>query len=314
MRFPVSRRTILVTGVVAASLGPLAGCGLRMDTEPEVPDLDASDELRNRIAAILESTAPGPGDPETATADLEKFRAAIGPVWAPPTELATQTPPAEPQRSYLDAAEVVSTGVFEVLATLDSGLTAVLVDVATGFALTVGATRPAIADAAQSLLRHSTAEAPADRGATPDAEVCADILEQARAAGYGYERLAVEFASEAPERRAALARLETLGSLAGQMLEGLAETDTEPPPDSPSWELEPVPADAGSARELALALEDRVAGALLPWLRTDPLAAIRLWESARTRSVFGAAQALRFSYSDSAAAPTAQGTGTAGSQ
>ncbi|WP_309130935.1 hypothetical protein [Brevibacterium sp.] len=305
MRFPVSRRTILLSGLVAASLGPLSACGLRMDTEPEIPDLDPSDELRNRIARILEATAASAGDPETATADLEKFRAAIGPVWSPPTQLATQSPSAEPPRSYLEAAEVVSTTVFDDVTDLDSGLITVLVDVATGFALTAGAIRPGIAEAAQNLLRTSVSQKPTERAAAPDADVCAGILEQARAAAYGYERLAVEFGSDTPERKASLTRLETLGSLGGEMLEKLAAADTEPPPDSPSWKLDPVPADAGSARELALALEDRVAGAILPWLRTDPLAALRLWESARTRSVFGAAQALRFTYSDSAASAAA---------
>ncbi|RBP67891.1 hypothetical protein DFO66_101112 [Brevibacterium sanguinis] len=324
MRFPVSRRTVLLTGLAAASLGPLSACGLRWDTAPDVPDLDSSDELRNRIARILEHTAPGPDDPESATADLESLRTAVGPAWAPPTELATASPSAEPQRTYREAAEVVSTAVFDAVAGLDSGLIPVLVDTATGFALTAGADDPELIGTAEDLLMSRIEEAMSDAAASPgsaetdtagpdsagpgsaeagpaDPEDCAAILDAARAASYGYERLAVKFAEAAPERGAALARLETLGSLAGQMLEMLAAADADPAPDSPSWALDPVPTDEGSARELALGLEDGVAAALLPWLRVDPLAAGRLWESARARSVFGAAQALRFTYADSAA-------------
>ncbi|MBR7503657.1 hypothetical protein KCW65_26605, partial [Mycobacterium tuberculosis] len=90
-------------GAAGAGLGLLSGCGLRLDTPPEIPTLDASQELRNRIARILAEASVTDGDPETAGEDLQKLRDAIGPVWAPPSELATEPPPTEQPRSYLDA-------------------------------------------------------------------------------------------------------------------------------------------------------------------------------------------------------------------
>ena len=123
------------------------------------------------------------------------------------------------------------------------------------------------------------------------------ILDQARAAAYGYERLAVNFSAKSTERKGALARLESLGSLAGEMLEALGEEQADP--NASAWKLDPTPTDAGSAKELALTLEDGVASAILPWLANDPAAILRLWESARTRTVFSAPQPLRYSYDDS---------------
>ncbi len=312
MRFPVSRRSVLIVGAAGAGLSLLSGCGLRIDAPPEVPELDASAELRNRIARILASTNVADGDPATAGEDLQKFRDAIGPVWAPPTELATSPPPTEQGRTYIQAAEAVSTAVFDALADLGSGLIPVLVDVATGCALTAGTVDGAIRDGADGRLRDAfaavdgdatpspTAEA-GDAAGTPSAPAAAEwntILDQARAAAYGYERLAVRFDRQSPERAEAVARLESLGSLAGEMLERLGKEDAQP--DTPAWQLDPSPTDPESAGQLALNLEDAVAAALLPWLQTDPQAALRVWESARTRAVFAAPQALRYSYAGGA--------------
>ncbi|WP_025777286.1 hypothetical protein [Brevibacterium sp. VCM10] len=323
MRFPVSRRGLLTAGVGGLSVGLLTACGLRLDQDPEIPTLDATQQLRNRLARILDFASPGTGDPETAGEDLAAFAAAVGPVWNPPTEFATEAPPTEDERTFVEAAEVASRAVFEASASLGSGLIPVLADVATGLALVAGAKKPEIITTAAELIRAGREELDgSDRGAestaSPSATGKADadagsndsgseetagqadmynaILNQSRAAAYGYERLAVNFGSKSRERTAALARLESLGALSGEMLERLGEHTADPA--ASAWKLDPTPTDADSAKDLALSLEDGIASALLPWLKADASAILRLWESARTRSDFADPQPLRFTYDE----------------
>src|SRR5699024_261283 len=71
---------------------------------------------------------------------------------------------------------------------------------------------------------------------------------------YGYERLAVNFESKSAKRRGALARLESLGSLSGEMLGLLGEDKADP--NASAWRLDPTPTDARTAEELAVGLED----------------------------------------------------------
>ncbi|MGC3020130.1 hypothetical protein [Brevibacterium sp. FAM 24630] len=326
MRFPVSRRVLLTTGVSGMSLSLLTACGLRIDSDPDIPTLDSTQQLRNRIARILDAASPGSGDPETAGEDLADFKTAIGPEWNPPTEFATDPPPTEESRPFVDAAEVVLKAVFSASSPLGSGLIPVLADVATGLALTAGTKRPELIDTADDLIRTGR-EDMSDRAqpsaAAEDAEGGEDgegsedgngsgdspsggaedrqamfnaILNQSRAAAYGYERLAVNFPVKSSQRMRALARLESLGALSGEMLELLGEKQADP--NASAWKLEPTPTDAESAKELALNLEDGVAASVLPWLDGDASAILRLWESARARTVFAAPQPLRFSYDD----------------
>lgn len=329
MRFPVSRRVLLTAGVSGASLGLLTACGLRFDADPEVPDLDASQALRNRIARILSATSPASGDPATAGEDLAAFVAAIGPVWSPPTELATEPAPTEDERTFAEAAETVSTAVFESASELGSGLIPVLSDVAMGLTLVAGDDE--LIGTADELIRASREEA-ADSATTPSGEGDEDdttdsagdesvdgsdadrqamfnaILNQSRAAAYGYERLAVNFESKSGKRTGALARLESLGSLSGEMLGLLGEDNADP--NASAWRLDPTPTDARTAEQLALGLEDDLASVLLPWLAEDTSAILRLWESARARTVFAQPQPLRFAY-DSGASPSAAARSTA---
>lgn len=315
MRFPLSRRALLLSGASGAGLSLLSGCGVRLDAPPDVPTLDETDQLRNRIARILAATTAGDSDPKTAGENLQKLRDAIGPVWSPPTELATEPPPSEEPHTYLAAAEAVSTAVFTAASSLDAPLIPVLIDVAIGLALTAGTEQTKIIRSADTLLRDSRESSHAEASSQPDSAAATAspaarsastedsasastwnaILDQARAASYGYERLAVNFETKSHERKRAVARLESLGSLAGEMLENLGEESADP--GSPAWTLDPTPTDPATARELALSLEDGIAAALLPWLQTDVQAAWRLWESARTRAAFANAQVLRYSYS-----------------
>lgn len=324
MHSPVSRRGLLSAGVGGLSLGLLTACGLRLDQDPEIPTLDATQQLRNRLARILDSASPGAGDPETAGEDLADFVAAIGPEWNPPTEFATEAPPTEENRTFVQAAEVASRAVFEASASLGSDLIPVLADVATGLALLAGAKKPEIITTADELIRagreeldqsrdggddataspNATGGADADAGTNDSgsqvpkgqAEMFNAILNQSRAAAYGYERLAVNFDAKSRERKAALARLDSLGALSGEMLERLGEDAADPA--ASAWRLDPSPTDADSAKELALSLEDGIASALLPWLEADASAILRLWESARTRMVYAAPQLLRFTYDE----------------
>ncbi|GAA1561844.1 hypothetical protein [Brevibacterium picturae] len=324
MRFPVSRRALLLFGASGASLGLLSGCGVRLDTPPDVPTLDETNRLRNRIARILAATTAGDNDPETAGEALQKFRDAIGPVWSPPTEMATEPPPSEEPRTYIAAAEVVSTAVFTDLPNLGSGLNPVLVDVATGLALTAGTKDAEIIRSSDALIRKSRTTSPVGASGETESAKATDsadeqvptadestappmwnaILNQARAASYGYERLAVNFDAKSRERQRAVARLESLGALAGEMLEKLGEKNADP--GAASWKLDPSPTDPETAEDLALSLEDGIAAALLPWLQTDTRAALRLWESARTRAVFASPQVLRYTYSGDSGEAEAQ--------
>src|SRR5699024_4331513 len=108
-------------------------------------------------------------------------------------------------------------------------------------------------DTADELIRASreeaadTAAAPSGEGASADsggddsageADLQATlnaILNQSRAAAYGYERLAVNVESNSAKRRGALARLESLGSLSGQMLGLLGEHKADP--NASAWRL-----------------------------------------------------------------------------
>ncbi|GAA1852810.1 hypothetical protein [Brevibacterium marinum] len=314
MRFPVSRRSLLLFGASGASLSLLSGCGLRLDTGPDVPTLDDTDRLRNKVARILDATTPDGSDTDTAREDLQKLRKAIGPIWSPPSQMATDPPPTEKSRTYIQAAEAVTEEVFSALPSLSPPLIPVLVDAATGLAVTAGAEDSGILRSCESLIRDSRASvggSPADRASeqstetapsaetpqpagAPGPQVWNAILDRARAASYGYERLTVMFDAKSPQRRRGVARLESLGSLAGEMLEKLGETDADP--GAPAWNLDPSPTDPATAEELALNLEDGLAAALLPWLRSDGSAALRLWESARARTVFTIPQVLRYSY------------------
>lgn len=235
-------------------------------------------------------------------------------MWNPPTEFATEAPPTEEERTFVEAAEVASRAVFEASSSLGSDLIPVLADVATGLALLAGTKKPETISTADELIRAGREELDqsknekqkksqsADDGGESDekqadrAKVFNAILNQSRAAAYGYERLTVKFDSKSRERKSALARLESLGALSGEMLELLGEDAADPA--ASAWKLDPTPTDADSAKELALSLEDGIASALLPWLEADASGILRLWESARTRMVFGAVQSLRFSYDE----------------
>ncbi|MGC2942431.1 MULTISPECIES: hypothetical protein [unclassified Brevibacterium] len=310
MRFPVSRRGLLTAGVGGLSLGLLTACGLRLDQDPEIPTLDSTQQLRNRLARVLDSTSPGAGDPETAGEDLADFVAAVGPVWRPPPEFATEKPPTEEERTFVQAAEVAARAVFEASSSLGSGLIAVLADAATGLTLVAGTKKPELITTADELIRTGRDELDRNTGGkrTQDSKQDGDeeqddrakvfnaILNRSRAAAYGYERLAVNFEAKSRERNGALTRLESLGALSGEMLELLGEDAADPA--ASAWKLDPTPTDADSAKELALSLEDGIASALLPWLEADASAMLRLWESARSRTVFADPQPLRFTYDE----------------
>src|SRR5699024_2130169 len=161
-----------------------------------------------------------------------------GPVWSPPTEFATEPAPTEDARTFVEAAETVSRAVFESASDLGPGLIPVLSDVAMGLTLVAGDAEPI--EPADELFPAGREEA--DTAATPSGEgdsadsggddsageadrqaMLNAILNQSRAAAYGYERLAVNFESKSAKRRGALARLESLGSLSGEMLGLLGE-------------------------------------------------------------------------------------------
>src|SRR5699024_1498079 len=155
-------------------------------------------------------------------------------VWSPPTEFATEPAPTEDARTFVEAAETVSRAVFASASDLGSGLIPVLSAVAMGLTLVAGVgelietagalTGARRAGAGGAAAPPSGEGGRADSGGADSAGEAARqamlnaILNQSRAAAYGYERLAVNFESKSAKRRGALARLESLGSLSGEML------------------------------------------------------------------------------------------------
>src|SRR5699024_7910091 len=154
--------------------------------------------------------------------------------------------PTEDERTFAEAAAPVSRAVFESASELGSGLIPVLSDVAVGLTLLAGEKDSELIGTADELIRASREEA-ADTAATPSGEddsgdsgegdsaseedrqaMFNAILNQSRAAAYGYERLAVNFDSKSAKRTGALARLESLGSLSGEMLGLLGQDNADP--------------------------------------------------------------------------------------
>lgn len=324
MRFPLTRRSALLTGVAGIALTALCACGLRIDADPVVPDLDTTDRLRNRIARILAATTPQPDDPESAGTDLPQLIAAIGPVWAPPTELAAEPAPTEPARTFAAAAAEVSQAVLPSVASLRTDLAPVLVDAAIGMVLIAGSVDRSLVAAAHAALEKAAIAAPSgasaapsrgadraeepagsgsdetDAGASAPAEARSHLLQAARAAEFGYETLAPRFPPKSTLRTTALDRVTSLEAVAGDTLAAMADSGDDVPRDHPSWTLDPEPTTDAAARTLAARLEDGIAAALLPHLGGNARSALHLWNSARARAAFSSPQALRYTYSDAA--------------
>ncbi|GAA4284978.1 hypothetical protein GCM10022261_25090 [Brevibacterium daeguense] len=184
----VGRRALLGLGL-AGGLSILSACSLRLDLPPEVPQPSAADATRSELASILGSTRSSDAQTEL----LAELRAAVGPEWAPPTELVTPTATPSPSSyDYEDGLAAAAELVLDRLGSLvaaksedfpGSGLAA-LVDVAIGCTLALSRVdagraaalgdrfaEPAGASAAPSTPAAGSGDGgPGAGGAVPDAE------------------------------------------------------------------------------------------------------------------------------------------------
>lgn len=333
-----SRRAVLGLGVVGTGL-MLGGCGLRLDVPPAVPEPDALDSLRNDVARILSATEP----PAAGSAELDELRAAVGPVWAPPTELVTPT--ATPTPVSFDFADGTAAAVerfaeglpavvgdpADPAAAADGRELAALADVAVGCVLALGtadagraaelggrlgalpahAPDPAGPDAGGGATAPPSTTGGDGDGAEPGALGLEAFIRACYQAAYGYERLAVFHDADSDYGAFARDRIGRLDDAAIQANELLETAGGSAVTNAPAWQVEPVPEDAETALVTARALEDLVAGAVLGLFDTPGaafLAAAQLWFTGDARARTGERQLLRYAIRDAAtASPNAEG-------
>lgn len=312
----ITRRTVI--GGAAALLVTLAGCGLRLDRDPEVPELSTADEVRNTVARILARTEAEGADAEV----VDALAAAVGPEWAPPTELITPTPTSGPDAySGPDGLFAAAEAIVTQFDDLDS-MHAVLADVAVGAVLhlqqsgddrvdellqtmsEVPADRPE-ADPSAGPGEDSEAPAEEDGEADPQQQALTTFAVACYQASYSYERAAALVGDDDPTRTVLTTRITELDVAADLANERLADRGFAAAENRPAWQVDPDPAEAG-AQTAGAAYEDALVEALGPLfdpaVRAPRLGLASLWQTAATRAALGQPQALRF---DIAASPSA---------
>lgn len=323
------RRTVLA-GALGIAAGALTGCGIRLDRDPQMPELAADDLLRDAVARSLAAIEADTGPAAVGDA-VTTFTRAVGPPWNPPADLEEPVAPPHPDPAPMDATAGlgdVARRVAESLAglgTTTSATAAVLLDVTAGALLhldgldadTAGEVRSALAEglttavqAAEEAAQAPTAEAAAGDRRTEDAQPddgdratgsataaptpAAALVTTCYAAEYAYERAAVHLPDDDPARSGTTGRVGRLQGVVAAV--GALVPDSPTPSDRPAWDLPEDPHDAETARAAMRSAEDAVAAALLDARGSLPPAALAAWldDSARARSQAGGAQDLRF--------------------
>ncbi len=316
----ISRRTFI--GGAAALALALSGCGLRLDRDPEVPALSIADEVRNTVARILARTEADGTDAEV----VDALAAAVGPEWAPPSELVTPTPTSGPDSyTYADGLHAAAEAIITRFDDLDS-MRAVLADVAVGAVLhlqqagddraealletirAVPADRPEAASAEASPTEGDT---PAGEEADPQRQALTAFAEACYQGSYAYERTAVLVPADAPARQMMRTRITELDVAADLANERLADAGHPAAENRPAWQIDPDPASAG-AETAGAAYEDALITRIQPLFGDDVqaprLGLASLWQSASARAQLGQLQTLRFDITDPATAtPTTEG-------
>ncbi|MBD8019601.1 hypothetical protein [Brevibacterium gallinarum] len=318
----ISRRTLI--GGAAALVLALSGCGLRLDRDPEVPALSTADEVRNTVARILARTEADGTDAEV----VDTLAAAVGPEWAPPSELVTPTHTSGPDSyTYADGLHAAAEAIVTHFDDLDS-MRAVLADVAVGAVLHLQQAGDDRAEALLETIRAVPADrpdtdagaSPSDGSATPAGEdEDADPQQQALTAfaeacyqgSYAYERTAVLVPADAPARQMMRTRITELDVAADLANERLADAGHPAAENRPAWQIDPDPASAG-AETAGAAYEDALITRIQPLFGDDVqaprLGLASLWQSASARAQLGQLQTLRFDITDPATAtPTTEG-------
>lgn len=310
-------RAVLAAGALGA-LAPLSGCGLRLDRDPELPELSPADVLRDRIARILAAVEISDDTGLEVVATLSE---ALGAPWNPPDGLKTPAPtpsPAEAQ-PLADALDACAAEALAAEEALTGELAGTLIDVVSGalialsgldagraqerraeLAAAADAALLSVVDASPSASADPTEEAAADSQPTdsPDDGLGA-LVTACRQGAYAYERAAVHHDPDSPVRAAARARIDALDSLAAVGDELLVASGRPSVADRPAWDLAVEPVDAATALECSRTAEDALASAVLAALPDIPgIAALRwLADSGFARAAADGRQLLRFSAS-----------------
>lgn len=299
----VKRRTFLSLSTVALLT---QGCGLRVDTKPKLPTLSPTDTVRNQVARILAATE-AQGDNAQIRDQLAQ---AVGPVWAPPTELATSAPTSVPTRSFedsLDSIVTTVTGEFEALGGTTSG---VLADVATGAALVLERDYPRghpdipQAFAYPRMLPPGTLTPATPGGNAQPLSVLTDLITVCYKGEYAYERLAVNTDPKSDYGTFVRNRIEAIAGAGEDALRLAVRAQVaDLPANEPAWQL---PGDPRKPQDLAAQAEDMIAQALAPVFAIEDagqtnvvadvhtFALYQLYLSAQARARAGKFELLRF--------------------
>ncbi|SMY11305.1 hypothetical protein BJEO58_00890 [Brevibacterium jeotgali] len=292
-----------------------AGCGIRLDRDPQMPDLSPVDTLRDAVARTLAATTADEG-----TADaISAFAAAVGPPWNPPEGLAEPVAPPNPDPAPFAAAEGLADAARRFVAAAPAlgrrtGLTAVvLADVAAGALLhlsdldpeAAGSIRGELADAVRTALDVGLTDqagsgAPVDPGAHPspaerdEAHPLAALITASHIAEYVYERASVHLAADSPARRESHARIAGLRGIMA-IAPTLAD-DVTVPSSAPAWKLGERPDDGPTALAAIRGAEDALVERLWSARSAVPPAVFLSWldDSARARRRADGFQDLRF--------------------
>lgn len=314
VRGPV-RRTVLTAAIGLLTAG-VAGCGLRLDRDPQMPALSPVDVLRDAVARTLAATETDDG---TAAA-IRAFAEAVGPPWNPPAGLdePVDAPnPDPPATSPTDGLVDVAGRIVDASTSLGPGTDptfAVLADVAVGALLHIdaldaeaaAAIRSDLADAMREVLDRDEPQDDAADGEEPDEARPDDEAppeDGARPAGDGTTAPAGEGADgEHPlaalitacytgvyaYERAAVhlpdddeARLSAHARIdrlhAMTATAAALEEDMTVPSDRPAWELPVSPRDGSTARESLRIAEDGLVAALADAQGSVPPAVFLSW-------------------------------------
>lgn len=310
----MGRRNFLA---LTAAVALTSGCGIRVDSPPELPTLSPTDMVRNRVARILENTQ-ATGE-ETSVRD--RLSKAVGPVWAPPSELATESPSPEPQRNFKDALTEIHSAITGDFTSLAGATSATLADVAVGAALVLlrdfkaeerkltESFSPVVSPtpAPEQNSEDDKADTRKDESEDEDGQKTdglAEFISACHKSSYAYQRLAVFEDEKSPYGMFVRDRHDLLAHAAEEARSFATSVGVENlPANKPAWQL---PSDPRDTKKLAIEAENLLT-ATLPNVFTfthpqDPqtekevhaFALRHLYESARATQKAGKFELLRF--------------------
>ncbi|WP_198393659.1 hypothetical protein [Brevibacterium yomogidense] len=329
VRGPV-RRTVLTAAIGLLAAGA-AGCGLRLDRDPQMPALSPVDVLRDAVARILAATQTDDG---TAAA-IRAFAEAVGPPWNPPAHLdePVEAPnPDPPAASLTEGLVDLTERIVDASTSLGPGTDptfAVLADVAVGSLLLLdshdaeaaAAIRSDLAAAMREVLDgdgslvdgtegsgtgSDGADSGASGGAWPAGNVTVPehegddvahpltaLITACYTGVYAYERAAVHLPDDDEARRSAHTRIDRLHAMTATA--ATLEEDVAVPSDRPAWELPVSPRDGSTAREALRIAEDGLVAVLADAQGSVPPAVFLSWldDSGRARRRAEGSQDLR---------------------